>query len=139
LKNRREKVYFSLITLKTGAFMFATEAYGMAANPGQPGQPGPGLENFLPMMIIMFIIIYFFIIRPQSRRQKETKKLLESVKKGDRVVTVGGILGLVVNVKGNVVTLKIAPDTEVDFRKTAVSSVVTPEIEKELRGEEKKA
>lgn len=119
--------------------MFATEAFAGAPNPGNPAQPGPGLENFLPMMIIMFIIIYFFIIRPQSRRQKETKKLLESVKKGDKVVTVGGILGLVVNVKGNVVTLKIAPDTEVDFRKTAVASVVTPEIEKELRGEDKKA
>ena len=116
--------------------MFATEAYAMAGN---PGQPGPGLENFLPMMIIMFIIIYFFIIRPQSRKQKEAKKMMESIKKGDKVVTVGGILGLVVNIRGNVVTLKIAPDTEVDFRKTAIASVVTPEIEKELRGEEKKA
>jgi preprotein translocase subunit YajC len=119
--------------------MFVTEAFAAAPNPGNPGQPGPGLENFQPMMIIMFIIIYFFIIRPQSRKQKEAKKMMESIKKGDKVVTVGGILGLVVNLRGNVVTLKIAPDTEVDFRKTAIASVVTPEIEKELKGEEKKA
>lgn len=121
--------------------MFFTEAYAASPNPGAPGAPqGPGLENFLPMMIIMFIIIYFFIIRPQGKRQKETKKLLESLKKGDKVVTVGGILGLITNIKGNVVTLKVSSETEIDFRRSAIATVVTPELEKELKGgEEKKA
>jgi preprotein translocase subunit YajC len=97
----------------------------------------PGIMNILPMMIIIFVIFYFFIIRPQSKRQKEVKRMLEAVKKGDKVITTGGILGLVTEVKGNIITLKISKDTEVDFRKSAVSTVVTPEVEKELKGEGK--
>jgi len=118
--------------------MFVTEAYAGAPNPGNPGQPGAGIENILPMMIIMFVIIYFFIIRPQSKRQKETQKMLQAVKKGDKVITMGGILGLVTAIKGNIITLKISSETEVDFRKSAIATVVTPEIEKELKGEETK-
>jgi preprotein translocase subunit YajC len=112
-----------------------TEAYAAAPNPGQSGQPGPGIGNILPMMVVMFVIIYFFMIRPQSKRQKETRRMLEAIKKGDKVITAGGILGLVTAVKGNVVTLKISANAEVDFKKSAVSSVVTPEVEKELKGE----
>lgn len=112
-----------------------TEAYAAAPNPGKPGQPGPGMGNILPMMLVMFAIIYFFMIRPQSKRQKETQRMLQAIKKGDKVITAGGILGLVTAVKGNVVTLKIAANAEVDFKKSAVSSVVTPEVEKELKGE----
>ena len=112
-----------------------TEAYAAAPNPGKPGQSGPGMGNILPMMVVMFVIIYFFMIRPQSKRQKETRRMLEAVKKGDKVITSGGILGLVTAVKGNVVTLKISANAEVDFKKSAVASVVTPEVEKELKGD----
>lgn len=115
--------------------MFSAVFAQAASGPAQP--QAPGLMNILPMMIIIFVVFYFFIIRPQNKRQKELKALLEGIKKGDKVVTTGGILGLVTEVKGNVVTLKISKDTEVDFRKSAVASVVTPEIEKELKGEAK--
>ncbi|MFH0920586.1 MAG: preprotein translocase subunit YajC [Fibrobacterota bacterium] len=109
--------------------------YAQSSAPTGAPAGAAGLGSILPMMIIIFVVFYFFIIRPQSKKQKETKKLLESIKKGDKVVTIGGILGLVTGVKGNVVTLKIAPDTEVDFKKSAVATVVTPEMEKELKGE----
>ncbi len=115
--------------------MFSTVFAQTATGAAQP--QAPGFMNILPMMIVIFVIFYFFIIRPQNKRQKELKNLLESIKKGDKVVTTGGILGLVTEVKGNIVTLKISKDTEVDFRKSAVATVVTPEVEKELRGETK--
>jgi len=114
--------------------MFTT-AYAKAPNPEKPGQKAPGMGNILPMMIVMFVIIYFFMIRPQSKRQKETKLMLENIKKGDKVITSGGILGLVTAIKGNIVTLKISSNAEVDFKKGAISSVVTQEVEKELKGE----
>jgi preprotein translocase subunit YajC len=113
--------------------MFSAVFAQAASGPAAP--QAPGLMNILPMMIVIFVIFYFFIIRPQSKRQKETQKLLEGIKKGDKVVTSGGILGLVTEVKGNIVTLKISKDAEVDFRKTAIAAVVTPEVEKELKGE----
>ena len=117
--------------------MFSAVFAQAASGPAAPS--APGLMNILPMMIVIFVIFYFFIIRPQSKRQKEMQKMLESVKKGDKVVTSGGILGLVTEVKGNILTIKIAKDTEVDFRKSAVSTVVTAEVEKELKGEGKQS
>ena len=111
----------------------------IAANAqGTPAQSAPGLMNMLPMMIVMFVIFYFFIIRPQSKRQKELQKMLDAVKKGDKVITAGGMLGLVTEVKGQVVTLKISQNAEVDFRRSAISTIVTPEVEAELKGEKKK-
>lgn len=118
-----------------------TTAYAAAQNaPSKGGQPqnAPGIANILPMMLVMFVVLYFFIIRPQSKKQKETQKMLSNVKKGDKVITIGGILGLVTNVKGNIITLKISSNAEVDFKKTAISTIVTPEVEKNLKGENKK-
>jgi preprotein translocase subunit YajC len=117
--------------------MFSAVFAQAASGPAQP--QAPGLMNILPMMIVIFVIFYFFIIRPQSKRQKDMQKMLMAIKKGDKVVTSGGILGLVTEVKGNIVTLKIAKDTEVDFRKSAVASIVTAEVEKELKGETKQS
>ncbi len=108
------------------------------AQGGQPQQGSPGLMNMLPMMIVMFVIFYFFIIRPQSKKQKELQKMLDSIKKGDKVITAGGILALVVEVKGQIITLKISQNAEVDFKRSAISTIVTPEIEAELKGEKKK-
>jgi len=64
--------------------------------------------------------------------------MIKNLKKGDKVVTAGGILGLVTDVKGNVITLKVAPNVEIDFRKSAIATVVTAELEKDLKGETEK-
>jgi preprotein translocase subunit YajC len=98
----------------------------------------PGIMNMLPMMVVMFVIFYFFIIRPQGKKQKEMQKMLEAVKKGDKVITIGGIIGLVVDVKGQVITLKISSTAEVDFKRSAISTIITPEVEADLKGEKKK-
>ena len=65
----------------------------------QPGQGGGGLAAFLPFILIMFII-YFLMIRPQTKRQKEKDMMRESLKKGDRIITRGGIVGKIIEFQG---------------------------------------
>lgn len=80
------------------------------------------------MQIVPFIaigvIFYFLIIRPQSKKQKELEKLIESLKTGDKVVTTGGIHGIIANVReGRVLSLKIADNVKIDIEKSAIASV----------------
>ena len=73
---------------------------------------------------LVFAIFYFLIIRPQNKRQKETKQMLENLKKGDRVVTIGGIRGTIFSMKDDAVVLKVDDNTKIQFSKSAISSVV---------------
>ncbi|MGC9587543.1 UNVERIFIED_CONTAM: preprotein translocase subunit YajC, partial [Salmonella enterica subsp. enterica serovar Rissen] len=68
--------------------------------------------SFLPI-ILMFVVLWFIMIRPQMKRQKETKAMLEALAKGDEVVTAGGILGKVSKVAEQYVTVEIAANTEI--------------------------
>ena len=90
---------------------------------GQGGSPWSGLW----MIALIFVIFYFLLIRPQQKKQKEHQKMLEGVKKGDTVVTSGGMYGTVVGVKDNVVVLKIAENVKVEFAKGSISQVVSRE------------
>ncbi|MBN2170317.1 MAG: preprotein translocase subunit YajC [Candidatus Krumholzibacteriota bacterium] len=65
-------------------------------------------------LIAMFAIFYFLIIRPQQKRSKEHKSMLESLSKGDKVVTTGGILGTIIGVRDHVVTLRIEENTKIE-------------------------
>jgi preprotein translocase subunit YajC len=85
-----------------------------------------GLLGLWPIVLI-FVIFYFLLIRPQQKKQKTHQKMLESVKKGDKVVTSGGVYGTVVGVKENVVVLKIAENVKVEFSKAAISAIVERE------------
>lgn len=90
---------------------------------GAPGGGGGGmLTSFLPLILI-FVIFYFLLIRPQQKRSKEHRAMLESLKRGDKVVTSGGIYGVVEAVEGNAVTLKIAENVKVKFGKTYIAAV----------------
>jgi len=71
------------------------------------------------------LIFYFFIIAPQSKARKKTEEMLSSLKKGDRVVTTGGIYGTVQGVEGDVVFLKIAENVKVKVARSAVSGVLS--------------
>jgi len=73
---------------------------------------------------LVFAIFYFLIIRPQNKRQKETKSMLASLKKGDRVVTIGGIRGTIFSLKDDTVVLKVDDNTKIQFSRSAVSSVL---------------
>jgi preprotein translocase subunit YajC len=79
--------------------------------------------SFLPL-ILMFAVLYFIMIRPQMKRQKETKAMLEALAVGDEVVTVGGIMAKVTGLKDAVVTVEIASGTEVQMQKGAITTVL---------------
>jgi preprotein translocase subunit YajC len=79
----------------------------------------PGLIGFLPL-ILMFVLLWFLLIRPQMKRQKEHKQMVEALQKGDEVVAAGGLVGRITKLSDNYVTLEIAPDTEIVVQRGAV-------------------
>ena len=78
----------------------------------------------LIMMVLMFVLMYFLLIRPQRNRQKKLQEQIDSMKKGDRMISIGGIHGIVENVKQSTVTVRIAENTRIEFEKTAVNRVI---------------
>lgn len=90
--------------------------------PGGDAQGGGSPVMLIVMMVGMFAIMYFLIIRPQQKRQKEHKAMLESLKKSDKVVTSSGIYGTIVDIDGNTMTLQIAENVKVKFDKSAIVS-----------------
>jgi len=94
----------------------------MAAPPGGEGGGGGGLINLLPILLL-FVILYFFMIRPQNKRQKETQRMLAALEKGDKVVTIGGIHGVIQTVREHSVVLKVDENCKVEFSRSAISSV----------------
>lgn len=90
---------------------------------GAAAPAGGGIEMLL-MMGVFFAIMYFMIIRPQQKRAKEHKQMLESLSKGDEVVTGGGVLGKVAGINENFVELTIADNVVIKVQKQAVASVL---------------
>ena len=86
------------------------------------GQAQPGGSPWTSLVFILMLIVVFwlFFIRPQSKKAKEEQKFRDSLKKGDKVVTIGGFHGKVVEVKDTTVVISIAPNTEVEVEKTAL-------------------
>ena len=94
--------------------MIISPAYAQAAGGGDPGFIG-----FLPI-ILMFVLLYFLMIRPQMKRAKEQKAMIEALQKGDEVVTAGGVVGRITKLGDQYVTLEIAPNTEIVVQRSAV-------------------
>lgn len=80
-----------------------------------------GIQQFLPLIII-FAIFYFILIRPQQQRQKKHKEMLNSLKIGDKVITIGGIYGVIRDIKGDVFTLEISKDIKINTTRNAIGS-----------------
>jgi preprotein translocase subunit YajC len=87
------------------------------------GADSGGLMSFLPL-VLMFVVLYFIMIRPQMKRQKETRAMLEALAVGDEIVTVGGILGKVTSMKDQILIVEIATGTEVQVQKGSVTTVL---------------
>jgi preprotein translocase subunit YajC len=100
---------------------FVSTAWAMAPSP-EGGGPGGALAGFLPLIII-FVIFYFLLIRPQQKKQKDHQQMLTAIKKGDKVVTSGGIYGFVEQVGAKTVTLKVAENVKVKFGKAYIAAV----------------
>ena len=97
----------------------------MAAPPGGGGQQGGMLATMVPLVVI-FAIFYFLMIRPQQKQQKKHKEMLAALKKGDKVVTRGGMHGTVYGIADNVVTLEVAENIKLKFSREAIA-VVQPQ------------
>ncbi len=82
---------------------------------------GQSILQFLPLIII-FGIFYFILIRPQQQRQKKHKEMLDSIKVGDRIVTIGGLYGIIREIKGDVLTLEISKDVKINASRNAIGS-----------------
>lgn len=89
----------------------------------QGAQEGGG-TSLLFMMVIFFVIFYFLLIRPQQKQAKEHKAMVESLGKGDEVVTSGGMLGRISKVGDNFIALEIAKDVEIKIQKNSVSNIM---------------
>ncbi len=106
--------------------MFSDVVYAMASPQNAEGAgQGGGQLNFLVMMALLFGIMYFLIIRPQSKRAKEHKNMLENVKKGDKIITTGGIYGVIENIDNNTLTIKIAENVRIKTGRSAVAGIRT--------------
>ncbi|HHH13648.1 MAG TPA: preprotein translocase subunit YajC [Thiolapillus brandeum] len=112
---------------------FINDALADAAAPAAAAaQQGPGGLAGLIFPIGLILILYFFMIRPQVKRQKEHKALVESLKKGDEVQTMGGLMGRITEVGENFVKVEVADGVEVTVRRGAVEAVMPKGTLKEL-------
>jgi preprotein translocase subunit YajC len=102
--------------------VFISNAYAQTAGAADPGLMG-SLGTFAPI-IIMFVVMYFIMIRPQQKRQKELKTMMEALAKGDEVITIGGVLGRVSKVSDAYVTVEVAAGTEIVVQKSAVTTLL---------------
>ena len=85
----------------------------------------PSGLTFLMSLVMVFVVMYFMILRPQSKRQKEREAMLKNVKKGDQILTSGGIFGTVLAQKGeDRIVVRIADNVRVEMSRAAVSAVV---------------
>ena len=94
----------------------------LGAPQGGDGSPGGSLFSFLPLVAIV-AIFYFLILRPQNKKQKETKQMLSALKKGDRVITIGGIHGVIQTIRESTVIVRVDDNTKIEFNRAAIASV----------------
>ena len=107
--------------------------YAFATNPDAP-QGGGGIAAFLPFFLIM-VIIYFLMIRPQAKKRKEKQNMLDALKKGDKVITIGGIHGTVVGIKnqGKIFVLKIDKNLNININRSAIAGLANSVTEQDTQ------
>jgi preprotein translocase subunit YajC len=100
--------------------VFISNAYAQAAGAASTES---SLMSFLPI-ILMFVVLYFVMIRPQMKRQKEQKSMLDALAKGDEVITAGGIAGKVTKVTDSFVSVEVSNGVEIQIQKSAVTTLL---------------
>lgn len=98
-------------------------AMAQAPQNGAGGQGGSLLSTMMPLVVI-FAIFYFLMIRPQQKAQKKHKEMLSQIKKGDKVITRGGMHGVVYGIADNIVTVEVAENVKIKFNREAIAGVV---------------
>lgn len=112
------------------ALMASTEASGAGA--------AGSMTTTLVTFVLIILIFYFLIIRPQKKKDKEAKAMLAAIKKGDKVVSIGGIHGTVVAVKDTTIVVKVDDNARIEFSKNAISTVLNKAAEKSAPKKAKK-
>ena len=106
------------------ADVFISEAFAQTAPAAAGAESGfSSLTSLLPL-VLMFVVLYFIMIRPQMKRQKETKAMLEALAKGDEVVTSGGLIGRVTKLGETTLSLEVANNVELQLQRGAVVQVL---------------
>ena len=100
--------------------MLIAPAYAQAAG----GTPDT-LTTFILPMALIFVVFYFFMIRPQQQKQKDMKKMLDSLRRGDRIVTGGGLIGTIAKADGDEVLVDLADNMRVRVVRSTIASVIT--------------
>ena len=104
---------------------------------------GTGMGSTMVMLVVMLAVFYFMLIRPENKRKKEQEQMRSSIRKGDQIVTIGGIVGTVVDVKEKNIVIETGADqVRIEFEKWAISSNATAEAaakEKAKKEQEAKA
>jgi preprotein translocase subunit YajC len=97
-------------------------AYAMGSSGAGGASQGGALSSFVPL-ILMFVIFYFLLIRPQQKKAKQHKAMLNAIKKGDKVISSGGLHGVVTGITDDVVTMEIAPKVRVKVSRSSIAGV----------------
>ena len=95
-----------------------SNAFAQAGGAGEPG-----ILGFLPILLL-FVLLYFLMIRPQMKRAKEHKQMVEGLQKGDEVITSGGVVGRISRMGEAYVTLEVAPNTEISVQRSSVQTLL---------------
>jgi preprotein translocase subunit YajC len=105
--------------------MLGEIAYAMTGTGQEGGQQSP--MSFFIFMAVLFAVFYFILIRPQQKRQKDQRQLLQNLKKGDKVITTGGLQGTIVNLTDTVVTVEIADKVKVKVGRNYIAGLIRSE------------
>ncbi len=111
--------------------MFLEKAWALAPSPqgpegASPGAADPGAAGYLIQfapLILIFVVFYFLLIRPQQKKQKDLQEIIKSVKKGDKVTTSGGLVGVITDVRETTVILKLGENAKAEVLKSAISGL----------------
>ncbi|MCC2676465.1 MAG: hypothetical protein K0R89_1781 [Ramlibacter sp.] len=112
-----------LTAFRPGATVFISSAFAQTAPAAAGGDMQSSFMSLLPL-VLMFVVLYFVMIRPQMKRQKEHRAMVEALAKGDEVATAGGLLGRVSKLGDTYLGVEIAPGVEVQVQRTAVVQVL---------------
>jgi preprotein translocase subunit YajC len=110
------------VAIGPGDTVFISSAYAQTA-PAAEGGMQSSFMSLLPL-VLMFVVLYFVMIRPQMKRQKEHRAMIDALAKGDEIATAGGLIGKVTKLGDNYVSMELAQGVEVQLQRTAVVQVL---------------
>jgi len=106
--------------------------------PGGGGQGGSSMITGLVPFILIFVLFYFLILRPQQKQNREKENMLKNLKRGDNILTTGGIYGKIVTITGDILTVEIARGLNIKVSRSGVAGIANPNNEEEKNAKEGK-